>query len=502
MKKKTVYAILAVLLIAGAVGVVLWQSHQRSAQGPETLRSAVVERGEMLVVVSASGHVRPASRAHLSFAAGGQVAEVLVDVGDEVGPGDVLARLDTARLNLEVERARANVRSAETQLEKLRAGAHAADIESARANLRAAEAQLSAAAAERDRMTAGPREAQIAAGEAEFAAALTQQKKAADFYETTLTCFTVEIAKGEPIELPDGQVIPAPEDIEREICPLLGMPEEQARHRLAAANKTLAAAEARLQEIEAGPTQNQAQAAQAGVNAAAARRDAAEAQLDLLLAGATAGQIAAAEAGVDQARFQLDQAELALGHAALKAPFGGTVAAVDIQVGAQASPGLPVVILVDESSYRVRVAVDEIEVAGLTTGQAVELTFDALPETVVPGTVRRISAAASPEPGVVTYAVEIDLSSTDAPLRVDMTSTALVIVEELRDVLKIPTWAVRVDRNTGQQYVHRLIQGEVERVDVTLGVRHDGVTQVVDGLSAGDTVVRVPDPSLFDFGGS
>ena len=502
MKKKTAYTVLAVLLIAGAVGTLVWHSQQRSAPEADSFRSAVVQRGEMLVVVSASGHVRPAARAQLSFAAGGQVSEVMVDVGDQAAPGDVLVRLDTARLNLEVERARANVRSAEAQLEKVTAGVHTAEIESARASLLSAEAQLSASAAERDRLTAGPREAQIAAAEAEFAAALTQQKKAADAYDRTLTCFTIEISEGEPIELPDGQVIPAPEDIEREICPLLGMPEEQARHRLAAANETLAAAEARLHEVKAGPTSSQAQAAQASVNAAAARRDAAEAQLDLLLAGATAGQIAAAEAGVDQARYQLDQAELALEHAVLKAPFGGTVAAVNIQVGARATSGVPVIILVDESSYRVNVAVDEMEVGRLARGQAAQLSFDALPDTVVEGTVDRIAAAAGPETGIVTYNVEVMLASTAAPLRVDMTSTALVIVEQLSDVLKIPTWAVRVDRTTGQQYVHRLFQGQVERVDVSLGVRHEGVAQVVDGLSAGDTVVRVPDPSLFDFGGS
>jgi multidrug efflux pump subunit AcrA (membrane-fusion protein) len=72
-------------------------------------------------------------------------------------------------------------------------------------------------------------------------------------------------------------------------------------------------------------------------------------------------------------------------------------------------------------------------------------------------------------------------------------------------VLKIPTWVVRVDRDTGQTYVQRQggdIRGDdVERVDVELGVRYGGFAQVLDGLAEGDEVVWVPESTPFDFGG-
>jgi hypothetical protein len=76
-------------------------------------------------------------------------------------------------------------------------------------------------------------------------------------------------------------------------------------------------------------------------------------------------------------------------------------------------------------------------------------------------------------------------------------------VQELTDVLKIPAWVVRVDRSTGQTYVHRQVPDggdDVERVDVALGVRHEGGAQVLNGLSVGDVVVWVPASSPFDFG--
>lgn len=501
MNRKTLYVILGIIIIAAVVGGLIWRSRQQSARAArENLRSAIVERGDMLVTVSASGQIKPVKQGSLSFEASGQVAEVLVEVGDEVQAGDVLVRLDPQRTTLEAERARANLAAAEAQLAKLRAGAQTEEVEANRANLRAAAAQVSAAAAERDRVATGPGLPQIAAAEAEVASALTEQKKADDFYEKTLECFTFEISKGDPIKLPNGDVITATESIEREICPLLGVPEEQARYRLEAANEALEAARTRLEEVEDGASQDQLRAAQANVASAASQRDAAQAQLDLLLEGATEEQIAAADGRVAQARASVRQAELAVEQTILEAPFDATVGAIHVTIGEQASTGLPAVTLVDASSFHVNVTVDELDVGRLERDQTVRLTFDALPDVRVMGTVSQIATAAGVDGGVVTYEVHIDLEPTNAPIRADMTTNATTIVEELTDVLKIPTWAVRVDRDTGQYYVNRRTGDEVERVDVRLGTRSEGVAQVLDGLSAGDEVVRASESSPFDFG--
>jgi multidrug efflux pump subunit AcrA (membrane-fusion protein) len=46
-----------------------------------------------------------------------------------------------------------------------------------------------------------------------------------------------------------------------------------------------------------------------------------------------------------------------------------------------------------------------------------------------------------------------------------------------------------VDKRTGQTYVDKQVGKKTERVDVTLGVRYEGVVQVLDGLSEGDVAV-------------
>jgi len=468
MKRKVLYAILGALVIAAGVGFAVWRSRQ-VARPSDEVRSAVVNRGTMLVAVSASGSVEPQARADLAFEVSGLVAGVPVEVGNAVAAGDVLARLDSDQLALQVEQSQAALASAEAQLDQLRADALSEEIEAAEADLRAAQAQLSGAVANRDQLESEASDAQIAAAEAELASVRLQQKVAQITYD--------KIDK---------------KDKDRK---------EQARYELYAADEALAAAQVRLDEVLAGTDAEQIRAARANVAASAAQRDAVQAQLDLLLAGATAGQIAAAEAQVAQARAALETAELSLEQTALRAPFDGVVAEINVTVGERAATGLPAITLVDASEFRVRVSVDEIDVGRLAGGQTAQVEIDALRDVEIAGTIERIAPAATINSGVVSYDVIIGLAPTDASIRADMTANATILVEELADVLMIPTWVVRVDQSTGQTYVQRQVGDDVERVDVDLGVRHDGFAQVLAGLSEGDEVIRLTDSTPFDFGG-
>ncbi|MGD2177087.1 MAG: efflux RND transporter periplasmic adaptor subunit [Anaerolineae bacterium] len=502
MKRKTLYVTLGIVAIAAVAGALYWQWQQRSSQPIEDLRSTVVEQGNLLVAVSASGNVGPQKRVDLAFEARGQVVEVAVEVDDSVEAGDLLARLASERLSLQVDQAKANLASAEAQLARLEAGPGSEEVRAAEANLRATEAQLNAARAERDQVKAGASRAQIAAIEAEVASALTQRKKADDFHEQTMKCITIKKEAGEVIPLPGGQVITLTESFEETICPLLGVPEEQARYGLEAADEALRAARARLEELKEGTDQDQLRVAQSNVATAAANRDAAQAQLDLLLDGPTREQVAAAEAAVTQARASLKEAELTLKQATLVAPFEGIVAAVDVTVGEQASAGLPVLTLVDPSRFHVTLAVDEIDVGQVSEGHSARLTFDALPDATVTGIVDYVASAAELNGGVVTYDVRIDLAATEAPIRTGMTANASIVVQELSDVLRIPTWVVRVDSDTGQTYVHRRVGDQLARVDIRVGARSEGVAQALEGLSKGDVLVRLPESSPFGFGGN
>ena len=164
---------------------------------------------------------------------------------------------------------------------------------------------------------------------------------------------------------------------------------------------------------------------------------------------------------------------------------------MNVTVGEMAPAALPAISLVDPSQFRITVSVDEIDIAGLEVGLPVEITVDAFPGLVVTGIVERIGPAAMLTGGAVTYPVVIALDPTDEPLRAGMTATTVILVEELEDELLVPNWLVRVDQPTGQTYVHRQLEEGYERVDVQLGIRYEGYSQVLGGLQEGDVLVLV-----------
>jgi HlyD family secretion protein len=107
-----------------------------------TLATASVTRGELIQSVSGSGQIAPAQEIDLNFGTTGTVAEVLVQEGQQVKQGDVLARLETADLDQQILQAEANLKSAQAALADLNDGPNETDVRSAQAQLAAAQAQL------------------------------------------------------------------------------------------------------------------------------------------------------------------------------------------------------------------------------------------------------------------------------------------------------------------------------------------------------------------------
>jgi HlyD family secretion protein len=470
MKRRTIYIILGIVLVAAIVAVIVWRTQQTQASEEET-RTAVVERGTLLVAVSASGSVEPQSSVGLTFETPGRVTDVPVKVGDRVKIGDVLAQLDTRQLELQVHQAQAALAAAEAQLAQLEAGPRPEEVSAAEADVRAAQAQVSSAVANLDQLKSGATEAQIAAAETQVAQAELQVKAA-----------LLEYDRVRAIEAKDETI-------------------ENAAYDLYTAEKSLLAAQAALEDAQGGADADDIRAAQANVDGAEAQQDAAQARLDLLLAGTTDDQITDAKAQVKRAQAALEQAELGLERATLYAPFTGVVARVNVSAGEMATVGLPAITLLDPSGLQVAIGVDELDVGRLAVGQSAQVTLDALPDTMLNGTVKSIAPAATVDTGGVTYYdVIITLEPTDAPVRADMTANVVIVIEELTDVLTIPLWVVRVDRRTGQTYVNQRAGDEFERVDIALGVRYEGVAQVLDGLAEGDEAIWVSE-DRFDFGG-
>ena len=109
MRTKRATALLALTLAAVSMA--------GCTQGGVDVATAQVTRGDISMTVSVSGNIAAPDKRTLSFAAPGTIAEVLVEKGDEVEAGEVLASLETEDLERNVEQAFNNLDAARIQHE-------------------------------------------------------------------------------------------------------------------------------------------------------------------------------------------------------------------------------------------------------------------------------------------------------------------------------------------------------------------------------------------------
>ena len=88
----------------------------------------------------------------LPFNGSERIADVLVQEGDHVKQGQLLARLDTSRLGPQVARAQADLEAQQQMVNRLHAGNRPAEIDQARANAAAARADALNARAQYERL--------------------------------------------------------------------------------------------------------------------------------------------------------------------------------------------------------------------------------------------------------------------------------------------------------------------------------------------------------------
>lgn len=389
----------ALVIVLAALGYGAYWRYGAPVDEQPATPSAPAEAIAGPAVVSAEGKIVPAREADLAFRTVGQVAEVLVVEGQAVRAGDPLIRLWSADLEAGLAQAEAALALAKANRDALLAGPRAEELRAAEERVSAANAAVTQASANLAQLEQGATADQIAAAEAAVAQAEAAGQQAQLAYDKTI-----------PFSL--------------------GAAEEQARANLHAAEENLAAAQAALDQLLAGPDAEAVRAAQAAVWAAVAERDVATAQLELLRAGPTEYQKKAAEAQVMQAEAVLEAARAALDQAVLNAPFAGTLAQINVEVGELAAPGVPVVKLADFSRWQMETDdLAETDIVLVRAGQTAVVTVDAFPGRSFSGKVAKMAAVSETTRGNVTYRVTILLDATEAPLRWGMTAFADIDVD-------------------------------------------------------------------------
>ncbi len=291
----------------------------------------------------------------------GQVLDVLVDVGDQVQAGDVLARLDSAALEAQRAQALASLEGAKSQLELLQDPAKAQDVAAANAGIEAASAAYNRAAN-------GPTNEEQRMAEAQLRSAQAA---------VTIAQAAYNRVKGDPN---------------------IGMMPQSLQLQQA----TLAAegAQAQYDKLMKGATPDQ-------VAAAAAQVASARAGLQKLLDGAKPAQIEAATAQMHAAENALYLATLQVDKATILAPMDGVVSKMQTAAGAMAAPGAPLLTLLS-NDVRVTAQVEETLLPVLSPGQPATIRVEAYPDRAIKGTIAFIAPELDPTTRTVAVTVRPD----------------------------------------------------------------------------------------------
>jgi len=138
-------------------------------------------------------------------------------------------------------------------------------------------------------------------------------------------------------------------------------------------------------------------------------------------------EVRLAEAEVAVARSTLAEAEVALRQTELRAPFAGTVAWVGASVGEQVSAGQVIIAIGDLSAWFIETTdLSELAVVRVAVGDPATITFEALPDLVLNGTVDRIQVRGTTDAGGVNFAVVIRPESHHPELLWNMTAEVTI----------------------------------------------------------------------------
>jgi len=444
MKKRTFVWIALIAALAIVAVVVVRNVRQRRAAAAQTLETVAVRRDTLLATVSSTGTVMPSEKQTLVFSTSGVLATLSVELGWKVEAGQELARLDARQLELSVVQAEATLKMNEARLAQTKAGASAADLAAAEAAVDNAQGLYEAA-----KRKLGLKDEQLSIAESDLKRAELAVQDAQGAYD--LVAWRPDIGR-----LPQsGALQKATLDYER------------------------ALANYRLQVAAVDDT---------SFRSAAAQLAQVKAQLDKLQRSPTVEEVAIAQAQVDQSQAALDAAKLRVADAILVAPFAGTVVSVGPRVRDLVNTATPIVVLADLEHFFIDASIDETDIGSLQVGQDVAFTLDAFPDVTLNGKVTQIDPLGSVAQGVVTYGVEIAVTSDGEMLRPNMTATVDIVVARRENALVVPNRAVK--RGTAGRYQVEVAQeGQVETRQVTIGLSNETVTEILEGVSVGEEVV-------------
>lgn len=523
---KRVASILAVvLLVVCGIGTVAYRQYQSVQQKLEANKSKLgtVETGDLVVQVVESGTIDAVKVVEVKSRASGRLAELLVEEGDLVSRGDLIARIDPQETQFKVEQDRASLRGAESAVRRLdieiaqreatsqsalRQARYRVDQIERELNVQptlthsaivSAEAAYRSALQERERLKVATQPNARTAAETSVRDAQASYDQAKRDLERQARLKSQGYVSSKAVEaaelnlsLSETKLRGARESLERL--------DSQLRLELARADEDVLRSRADLDRAKANAVQDVVKRREYE----SALEDLRKAEVGLKDVDAMRRSREQSQSSVDQVRNVLSDSERQLRETEIRSPIDGIVAKKLVQEGelvaslSSFSSGTPIVRIEDRAAMMVKLNINEIDVAKLRAGMPASIDVDALPNQKLKGSLKKISPASSATISgadtVVKYAVEIWLDQVPQGLRSGMSARCTLEVARANKVLFLPIEYVG-KKDDGTRFVELPSKSKDPKAaptekKVQVGLDTGSKLEIKSGLNLGDKVQR------------
>ena len=430
-----------------------------------------VEQKTVPIYITANGTVNPVRSINLSPKSSGLVETLLVEEGNRVAKGQVIAIMDDANLQGELVQMQGQLAQQEANLDRLVAGERSEDIASA-------EAALAEAIANLQELQNGNRTEDIAQASArlEQAQATLQQREAT--WSRYQELYTAGAISQEELEQKRTD-----RDVAR-----------------AQVNETQEALT--LQTTGTRPEQ---------IRQAEARVEQQRQTLTALRTGSRVEDIDQAQGQIQAAQGTLQTVQTRIQDTQVTAPFDGVISQIYAEIGSFVSPstsgggGIDAssssILMLSSSRNQVWVNLPESKIANIQLGQPVTFKADAFPGETFRGEVEHIASQAAVSQNVTSFEVKVAIDEQSAEqLKIGMNVEAQFEVGNLEQALLVPNAAV-VKRTDGEGVNVLKRDGEPQIQPIQTGVTSGSQTEIVEGLDGDEQVLISPPPEQRRSGG-
>ncbi len=462
--KKWLWGTIIVLVLA--LALVGCQSSGTSKDGSEAANQENVDtvpvvRREGQGNVIAEGIVQPARTGNLGFVIPGTVAQIAVEIGDQVDAGETLAQLDVRELQLALRSARQDVAAQEAALQQLLNGASDNTIrradkgntdQIAQAEVAVDIKKLQLEQAQAEDPSVGVKAAQARIRQLELTLAQTRaQDPSPSVQSAEVTLERARIALADTQDEYDKALDRPWEDQDIRDTWAKQLEQRQLDYKAAQAQLQAALNTKEAHGVSLGILAAQIEEAKTQLAQALVAQETYSTTLEILTADvrvaelqleslqtwdnpyrdkASPDEVAQMRAVLEKTQIGVEQLELQLEDGTLVAPFAGTVVEVYVEEGDQANPGQAVVVLATLHELEIHTTdLTELDIGGVEVGQTVQITADAFPDFAFTGRVTEIALQSQDYRGDVVYKVTVVPTDGAAPQGLRWGMTCVVEIE-------------------------------------------------------------------------